>query len=98
MIILKLSVACLVVTAIRPFVMKDTLKRVHHFYFHSTIKYGIIFWRNYSYSNSIFKAQKGIIRIIMGVGIRDSCRELFKILNILALIITIYILSPTLHG
>jgi len=41
---------------------------------------------NSPHSNSIFKLQKKIIRIIMDVGIRDSCREFFKTLNILPLI------------
>jgi hypothetical protein len=35
-----------------------TLKMVHHSYFHSVINYGIIFWENSSYSNSIFTLQK----------------------------------------
>ena len=43
MIIPKFSVACFVVTAIKPFVMLDTLKMVYHSYFHSIINYGIIF-------------------------------------------------------
>jgi len=46
----------------------------------------IIIWGNSSYSNSIFKLQKRITGIIMGIGIRDSCREFFKLLNILPLI------------
>ena len=82
----KLSVVCFVVRAIKPFVTQDTLKMVYHFYFHSLINYGIIFWGNSSYSNSIFKLWKRIIRIIKGIGIRDSCKELCKILNILPLI------------
>jgi hypothetical protein len=85
MIILKLNVACLAVRAIKPFVSPDTLI-VYHSYFHSLIKYRIIVWGISSYSNSIFKLQKRSIRIIMGVGIKDSRRKFFKILNILPLI------------
>ena len=51
----KLSVACFVVRAIKPFATQDTLKMVYHFYFHSLINYGIIFWGNSSYNDSIFK-------------------------------------------
>jgi hypothetical protein len=61
-------------------------KIVYHSYIHSIINYRITFWENSPYSNSIFKLQKRIIRIIADVGIRDSCREFFKILNILPLI------------
>ena len=58
MIIPKLSVAFVVVRAIKPFMMLDTLKMVYHSYFHSIIKYGVIFWGNSSYSNSIFTLKK----------------------------------------
>ena len=84
MIIPKLSVTCFVVRAI--IVTQDILKMVYHFYFHSLINYGKTFWGNFSYSNSIFKLCKRINRIIVGIGIRDFCREFFKILNILPLI------------
>jgi hypothetical protein len=75
MIILKLNVACSAVRAINPFVMQGTLKMVYHSYFHSIINYRIIFWGNSLFSNSIFKLQNKIIRIIMSAGIRDSCRK-----------------------
>jgi len=52
---------------------------------HSIISYGITFWGNCTYSNIIFKIQKRVIRIMMNVGNRESCRELLKNLNILPL-------------
>jgi hypothetical protein len=55
MIILKLSVACLVVRAIKRFVTQDALEVVYHTYSYSLINYVIIIWGNSSYSNSIFK-------------------------------------------
>jgi hypothetical protein len=47
------------------------------------MSYGIIFWGNSSHSNNIFELQKRIIRIITNSRNRDSCRDLFKKLNIL---------------
>jgi hypothetical protein len=44
--------------------------------------YGIIFWGSLLYSNSIFKIRKKIIRFIVTAEYRDSCRPLFKKLNI----------------
>jgi hypothetical protein len=82
----KWSVGCFAVRAIKRFETHDTLKMVYHSYFHSIINYLIIFWGNSSYNNRIFKLKNRIIRIIMGADIRDSCRELFKTLNILPLI------------
>ena len=44
-----------------------------------------MFWGNTHYSNAIFKMQKRITRIMMGIRNRDSCREFFKRLKILPL-------------
>jgi hypothetical protein len=52
---------------------------------HTIISYGIIFWGNSTNSNSIFKMQKRVRKIMMNVGTRESCRELLKKLNILSL-------------
>jgi hypothetical protein len=59
---------------------------VYFSYFHSILKYGIIFCGNSTNNSRVFKSQiKKAIRIISGVGPRDSCRNLFKKLNILPL-------------
>jgi histidinol phosphatase-like PHP family hydrolase len=42
-----------------------------------------MFWGNSVHSKYIFKIQKRTIRIITNAGIRDLCRDLFKILQIL---------------
>jgi hypothetical protein len=47
--------------------------------------YGIIFWGNSTYNDNIFRLQKRITGIIMGVGTRDSCGKLFKIVKLLPL-------------
>jgi hypothetical protein len=49
------------------------------------MSYGIIFWGNKPYSAKIFRLQKRVIRIITNSRTRDSCRELFKKLEILPL-------------
>jgi hypothetical protein len=54
-------------------------------YVHSVLSHGIILWGNSSHSECIFRNQKRIIRVIMGSGRRDSCRELFRHLNTLPL-------------
>jgi hypothetical protein len=55
----------------------ESLRMIYYPYFHFIF---IIFWRNSSHSNSIFNIQK---RIITNSRNRDSCRDLFKKLNIL---------------
>jgi hypothetical protein len=53
--------------------------------FHSIMSYGIMFWGISTDSKIILKIQKRLIRIITNSGNRDSCRDLFKKLDILPL-------------
>jgi len=61
----------------------ETLRMVYFAYIHSIMSYKIIFWGNQPYSDKSFKIQKRVIRIITNSRMRDSCRELFKKLEIL---------------
>jgi hypothetical protein len=45
----------------------------------------LIFWGNSCSSNMIFRLQKRIIRIMVGISDRDSCREYFRESKILSL-------------
>jgi hypothetical protein len=63
----------------------DVLRTIYFSYVHSIMSYGIIFWGNSHYSDSIFKIQKRIIRIITNTGRHDSCCQLYKQLQILSL-------------
>jgi hypothetical protein len=47
--------------------------------------YGFIFWGNPYHSNTVFKLQKRIVRIMVVIRNRDSCREYFRKLKILPL-------------
>jgi hypothetical protein len=71
--------------AVKPSLSQDWLRMVYYSYFHSIMTYGLIFWGDTHYSNIIFRLQKSIIRIIVGIRGRDSCREHFKKLKILPL-------------
>jgi len=66
---------------------QETLRVVYFAYVHSIMSYGIIFGGNQSHSENIFKIQKRVIRIITNSRVRDSCRELFKKLEIMPLYI-----------
>jgi hypothetical protein len=64
--------------------MSPEVRRLIYFsYFHSVLSHGIVFWCNSVHSKYIFEIQKRIIRIITNAGIRDSCQDLFKKLQIL---------------
>jgi hypothetical protein len=83
-IIPKLSSASFALRVVKPFLSQNLLKMVYYSYFHS-MTYGLIFWGNSHYSNIIFRLQKRMIRIIVGIRVRDSCREHFKKLKKLPL-------------
>jgi hypothetical protein len=58
---------------------------VHFSCFHSILTYRLIFWGNSYPSNTVFKLQKRIIRNMVGIRDRESCREYFRKLKILPL-------------
>ena len=84
-LISKLNSACYVIRSLKSLIPLETLRLINFSSVHSIISYGIIFWGNSSYSNTTFKLQKRVIRTMMNAGNRESCRELFKKLNILPL-------------
>ena len=51
----------------------DAIKNAHYSYFHS-----LIFWGNSTHITEVFLLQKWMIRIMMGVSLRCSCRGLLK--------------------
>ena len=61
----------------------EAMRVIYLAYFHTILSYGIIFWGNSMHSKHIFKIQRRIIRFITNSGIRDSCHDLFKNLEIL---------------
>jgi len=81
----KLNKAYYAIRSIKPSLSVDTLRMICFSYVQSVMSYGIIFWGNSCSSNNIFKIQKRIIRIISNTGSHDSCRHLFKQLQILSL-------------
>nr|CAH7765842.1 unnamed protein product [Callosobruchus chinensis] len=49
------------------------------------MQYGLNIWGSSSEATRVFKIQKKAIRIIMGLGFRDSCRSSFSELQIMPL-------------
>jgi hypothetical protein len=89
----KLNKACNAIRAIKPFMFLEVMKMIYYSYVHLVISYGIIFWGNSHFSDSIFKIQKRIIRVITNTGRRDSCRERYKKITNSATSISIYLLT-----
>ena len=81
----RLNKACYAIRAIKPLMSLDVMKLIYYSYVHSVLSYSIIFWGNSHLSDSIFKIQKRIIRVITSSGRYDSCRAFYKKSQILPL-------------
>jgi hypothetical protein len=81
----KLSDACYAVRSMSHISITETLKWIYFTHFHSIMKYRIIFWGNSHNSREIFTLHKKIIRIMASVKPTNSCKSLFKRLEILTL-------------
>lgn len=81
----KLSKHSYMLFRLRGIVNMDTLIIAYHAYVASTLRYGIIFWGNCTKKDTIFKAQKRIIRSMCGLKTTDSCKPYFKKNEILTL-------------
>jgi hypothetical protein len=92
LILTKLGNACLAIRNMKSCCNIETLRMIYLAYFHSIMKYGIIFWGNSAEAKKVFLLQKRTLRITMGINHRNSCRPVFTELNILTLA-SQYILS-----
>ena len=81
----KLNSACYVISCLKHYSTTEILKMVHHLYFHSAMVYGIIFWGNSINSNKIFLQHKRIVKTILGINPRSTCKPHFKTLGILTM-------------
>jgi hypothetical protein len=81
----KLNTVCFVIWMIQAIMSQESLRMVYFAYIHSVMSCGIIFLGNQLYSEKTFKIQKRVIRITTNSRTRDSCKELFKKLEILSL-------------
>jgi hypothetical protein len=68
---------------IKHIVPVNILRVIPFAHIHSIISYGIIFGGSSSYANKVFILQKKIIKIITNTRPRDSCREVFKNMEIM---------------
>jgi hypothetical protein len=81
----KMSSASYALQQVKYILSIDALKIIYFAHIHSIMSYGVIFWVNLPSAKKVFKLQKKIIRIIANTGMRDSCREIFKNLQIMTL-------------
>ena len=70
----KLSTVCFIMRRLSHMLHVDTLRVVYFVHFHTLIKYSIIFWGTSTTVHKVFLIQKRIIRIMLGICPRTSCR------------------------
>jgi hypothetical protein len=88
----KLNIACFMLRKLQFLVSEQILRMICFSYCQSQLEYGIIFWSSSLVMKSLFVAQKRVIRVMLRLGPRDSCREGFKRLGILT-VPSLYIYS-----
>jgi hypothetical protein len=91
----KLNSVCFVIRSLKSILTIDDLKIVYFAYVHSIITYGIVFWGNATNSKQVFVAQKRIIRNIMNVNFKTSCRGFLEAFKYIAAILSVYIFFIT---
>jgi hypothetical protein len=79
----KLCSACYALRNLKHIVPQSTLRTIYYAYIHFILSFGIIFWGRSPNANKLFILQKKIVRIITNSGVRESCREVFKNMQIM---------------
>ena len=85
LLIKKLSSMCYALCQVKHTFSIETLKLIYYAHVHSIMSYGVIFWGNSPSAKKVFKVQKKIIRIITNTMPRESCKEIFKNIQIMTL-------------
>jgi len=92
----KLSKVSSMIKSSKGFSSTYVIRNVYFTKFQAILRFGIIFWWGIGgkWRGRIFRIQKSVIRSMVGVSSRTSCRQLFKELNILTFA-SLYILEVT---
>lgn len=88
----KMNSACALIRRLRECIAVGYLRTFYFSYIQSRIKYGIIFWGSSKDAIKVFRAQKRVVRCILKLRPRESCRTHFTHLDILT-VPSLYYLS-----
>lgn len=81
---------------LRGFLTVGQLVAVYHAYVGSRLHYGVVFWGASAKISDVLIAQKRVLRCVLGMHPRASCREVFKSLRVLT-VISVYIYELAVH-
>jgi hypothetical protein len=82
---------------LRNFLPRRVLLTCYYAYVEPILRYGIVLWGRGSQVDRAFRAQKSILRIIVGIRPRDSCRGLFKE-NMILTLAGLYLLEVGIYA
>lgn len=88
----KLNSVCYCIRILSRYTNLNTLKIVYFANFESLIRYGIIFWGSSSQLETVFLIQKKVLRIVLKLKFRETCRGHFKSQKLLT-VVALYILE-----
>jgi hypothetical protein len=88
----NLNKAYFIIKTLKETMSYKIIRSIYYSYFQSRLLYGIIFWGAAKESIRVFQIQKKVIRLIVGVNKRTSCRRIFNQCRILTLP-SLYILA-----
>jgi hypothetical protein len=85
----------LMIKSLKEILSQSMIWNIYFTKFHSLLWFGILVWRGEwgELNTRILKIQKRVIRSMVGVSSRTSCRQLFKDLNIILTLALLYILE-----
>jgi hypothetical protein len=94
----KLSKVSYIIMSLRETLSHYMIQNIYFTKFQSLLMFGILFWGGMGgeVNVRIFRIQKRVVRLMVGVSSRTSCRQLFKEMNVLTLA-SLSILELTFH-
>lgn len=81
----RLARCCYAIKTVKQYATPATVRALYFACFQSHLKFGVVHWGIATEWLRVFRIQKRAIRIIAGLGYRDSCRNSFIHLRILTL-------------
>jgi len=85
--------AAFMIKSFKEVLSPNLIRKIYFTKFLSLLQFGILFWGGAGgeLTNRILRIKKRVIRSMVGVSARTSCRQLFKVFNILTLV-SLYIM------
>jgi hypothetical protein len=84
----KLSKVAFMIKSLKEILSPNLICNIYFTKFHSLLRFGLLFWEGAGgeLTTRILRIQKRVIRLMVGVSSRTSCRQLFKEMNIFTMV------------